>query len=424
MLYYLKCPGSMINAFILLLPASVCLFWLLLYPLTISKAGTFKSLMFLTGAICLFLLADSCYASPLSTPHTLRITSLITQLAGPSLIPLILIYMQRIGKDSQLKHIHLIWIFIPIILFTGELIMDIVYGEENIEHYLADFYANGIDIADKNSGYVYHNYYLWAVVGFRIVMAIEVLILLMNFLLLLRHRGLPLRYLPAFLYRKGNIQVLGLSYASLAVLFLLSLVKMAFLRNFLLKHQWFPLTIAILATIVLFFFNYFGLFSARKTISLEHMKNAFSYDDPPEYKNAVNTKSPASDILSMSLVQNTGNKENNILLTKFQRIVIGQQMFLQPQLTVTDIADKLGTNKTYISKLVNSAYQMPFPDFINSLRVDYAQRYIINHRNATQAEVAKACGFTSASALNNTFKKVTGMTPKIWLATHDKKHYS
>ena len=99
-------------------------------------------------------------------------------------------------------------------------------------------------------------------------------------------------------------------------------------------------------------------------------------------------------------------------------------MFLQPQLTVTNIADRLGTNKTYISKLVNSAYKMPFPDFINSLRVDYAQRFIINHRDATQAEVAKASGFTSASALNNTFKKVTGLTPKIWLATYDRKHNS
>ena len=414
----------MINAFILLLPASVCLFWLLLYPLTISKAGTFKSLMFLTAALCLFLLADSCYASPLSTPHTLRITSLITQLAGPSIIPLIIIYMRRIGNDTQLKHIHLIWILIPIVLFTGELIMDIVYGNENIENYLADFYAYGIDVADKNSGYLYHNYYLWAVVGFRIVMAIEVVLLLLNFLLLLKHRGLPLRYLPAFLYRKGNIQVLGLSYATLSVLFMISLLKMAFLRTFLLKHQWVPLTLAILGSIVLFLFNYFGLYSSRRTISLNQMKNRFSFDDPANTTESGQKKPPVNDILSMAMMKTTGNKETDILLNKFQRIVIGQQMFLQPQLTVTNIADRLGTNKTYISKLVNSAYKMPFPDFINSLRVDYAQRYIINHRDATQAEVAKASGFTSASALNNTFKKVTGLTPKIWLATYDRKHNS
>ena len=414
----------MINAFILLLPASVCLFWLLLYPLTISKAGTFKSLMFLTAALCLFLLADSCYASPLSTPHTLRITSLITQLAGPSIIPLIIIYMRRIGNDSELKHIHLVWTLIPIILFTGELIMDIVYGNENIENYLADFYAYGVDVADKNSGYLYRNYYLWAVVGFRIVMAFEVLLLLLNFLLLLKHRGLPLRYQPAFLYRKGNIQVLGLSYATLSILFVLSLVKMAFLRTFLLKHQWFPMTVSIIIAIVLFLFNYFGLFSVRRTLSLNQMKNRFSFDDPVKKTDSVQKKAPARDILSMAMMKTTGDKETDILLNKFQRIVISQQMFLQPQLTVTYIADRLGTNKTYISKLVNSTYKMPFPDFINSLRIDYAQRYIINHRDATQAEVAKACGFTSASALNNTFKKVTGMTPKIWLATYDRKHNS
>ena len=51
--------------------------------------------------------------------------------------------------------------------------------------------------------------------------------------------------------------------------------------------------------------------------------------------------------------------------------------------------------------------------------MDYAEQYIVAHRDAKQAEIATACGFISASSFNNTFKKVTGMTPKIWLATFD-----
>ena len=129
----------MISAFILLLPAAVCFFWLLLYPLTIPKAGTFKPLMFLTLSAGLFFLADSCYTSPLSSTRTLVITSMFTQLAGPCIIPLLLIYLRKIGNNNTLKHVHLVWAFIPIILFTGEAIMVHVYGIENIESTLLTF---------------------------------------------------------------------------------------------------------------------------------------------------------------------------------------------------------------------------------------------------------------------------------------------
>ncbi|MBR4771173.1 MAG: helix-turn-helix transcriptional regulator [Bacteroidales bacterium] len=411
----------MINAFILLLPAAVSFFWLLLYPLTIPKAGTYKPLMFLALAIGLFFLADSCYSSPLTSARTLAITSMFTQLAGPSIIPLLLIYLRKIGNNDQLKHIHLIWVLIPFILFTGELTMVVIYGIDNIEKYLSDFYTYGIDVANLNSGYVYNKYYLWAVVLFRVVMAVEILLILVNFALLIWHRGLPLRYLTAFLYRKGNIKVLGLSYAALSLIFIICIFKMAFLRDVLLQKQWIPLTTSVLLALLLFAFFYFGLFSTRKTVHLSEMKQGIFYVDmDPDSASAAGEGRSDSSVKPAA----TGNRENDMLLNKFQRIVVNQEMFLQPRLTITEVADRLGSNKTYISKLVNSTYHMPFPDLINSLRVDFAQRYIINHREATQADVARASGFTSASALNNIFKKVTGMTPKIWLATYDRKHNS
>lgn len=410
----------MIDAFILFLPASVCLFWLLLYPLTIPKAATLKSLLYLTAVATLFFLADSCYASPLATSRTLTITSLITQLSAPSIIPLLLIYLRKIGNNDQLKNIHLIWVLVPIVLFTVELMLVVIYGIDNIANYLNDFYTKGISVADINSGYAYHNYYLWAIAIFRIVMTVEILIILMNFIMLLRHRGLPLRYLPAFLFRKGSIRVLGLSYAALSIIFFILLLKAFIFRNYLLAHQWLPLTFAVLLSILLFVFLFFGLFSSRKTITLAEMKKCFVFDDPDKQ----NTHEKKSSAVSVVTTASTGDKESDSLLNKFKRIFINQEMFLEPRITVLEVADRLGTNKTYISKMVNSAYGMSFPDLINSLRIEYTQRYIINHRNATQADIARKCGFTSASALNNTFKKVTGMTPKIWLATQDRIHNS
>ena len=85
------------------------------------------------------------------------------------------------------------------------------------------------------------------------------------------------------------------------------------------------------------------------------------------------------------------------------------------------MAEQLSSNKTYVSKLVNNNYNLGFPELINTLRINYAEQYIINHREARQDEIATACGFLSASSFNTIFKKVKGITPKVWIASIDKR---
>jgi YesN/AraC family two-component response regulator len=76
-----------------------------------------------------------------------------------------------------------------------------------------------------------------------------------------------------------------------------------------------------------------------------------------------------------------------------------------------------------VSKLVNNTYNIGFPELLNALRIDYAEQYILNHRDAKQAEIAEACGFLSASSFNNIFKKVKGIPPRMWIESlTDKNH--
>ena len=109
-------------------------------------------------------------------------------------------------------------------------------------------------------------------------------------------------------------------------------------------------------------------------------------------------------------------RSNDTLTAQFQQLMMGEQLFLQPGLTLADVAERLRTNKTYVSKMVNQTYNLGFPEVMNILRVDYAEDYLRKHPDATQEEVAKACGFVSASSFNSTFKRITGYTPKVWAA--------
>jgi YesN/AraC family two-component response regulator len=133
----------------------------------------------------------------------------------------------------------------------------------------------------------------------------------------------------------------------------------------------------------------------------------------------INASRPQSSIETVKekLQGNVSGTWDDSLLARFQALMQQERLFLQPSLSLTDVADRLHTNKTYISKLVNSTYGVSFPDFLNALRVDYAQQYLLEHREARQDDVAKASGFLSASSFNIIFKKVAGMTPKMWLAS-------
>lgn len=113
--------------------------------------------------------------------------------------------------------------------------------------------------------------------------------------------------------------------------------------------------------------------------------------------------------------------EETWLKKRFEHLVVEQQLFLKQGIKIQDIALQLNTNRTYISNYVNSNYGMSFPDYINSLRIEYAKEYMLKEPHTILSEIAKASGFPNASAFNNVFKKTTGITPKIWRATHSSK---
>ena len=118
----------------------------------------------------------------------------------------------------------------------------------------------------------------------------------------------------------------------------------------------------------------------------------------------------------------SSGKINNRLLCEiathenFQRLMTDDQLFLQPGLGLEEVAARLKSNKTYISKMVNQTYGIGFPEVLNILRVDYAQQYMLKHKDASQEEIARASGFLSASSFNTVFKRITGYTPKVWSA--------
>lgn len=99
---------------------------------------------------------------------------------------------------------------------------------------------------------------------------------------------------------------------------------------------------------------------------------------------------------------------------EFDKFMKEDRMFLKHDLTLLMAADVLFVEKDVLSDYVDAKYGMSFLGYVNKLRIEYAEQFMLEHDDVTQKEIAYACGFSGASAFNTAFSKLTGTTPKIW----------
>ena len=104
------------------------------------------------------------------------------------------------------------------------------------------------------------------------------------------------------------------------------------------------------------------------------------------------------------------------MLRSLKKLMEDDQLFLNPNLTIEDIASELGTNRVYISRVVNQLMHETFRDYVNRLRIRYAKQYMRQNPAHNQEAVATSCGYQDAASFNRKFHQLTGMTPREWAA--------
>ena len=97
-----------------------------------------------------------------------------------------------------------------------------------------------------------------------------------------------------------------------------------------------------------------------------------------------------------------------------------EHVYKNPNLTLTDLAGLLETNRNIISKTINQEFQMNFNDFVNHKRTEaiIARLKKGDHVQNTLLAIALDSGFNSKTTFNRAFKKHTGMTPKQFITAN------
>ncbi|EHQ24979.1 helix-turn-helix domain-containing protein [Mucilaginibacter paludis] len=112
------------------------------------------------------------------------------------------------------------------------------------------------------------------------------------------------------------------------------------------------------------------------------------------------------------------NEWMNSWKEKLTNMIATERVYIEPELTITELAKKMGTNASLLSKVINTCFEMSFNDLINKCRVEEAIRLMgdARYKNLNLLAIAFDAGFNSKSTFNRAFKKITGKNPKDYQA--------
>ncbi|MFD2563812.1 tetratricopeptide repeat protein [Aquimarina rubra] len=139
----------------------------------------------------------------------------------------------------------------------------------------------------------------------------------------------------------------------------------------------------------------------------------------------VNDKVINSSIIdTKDVVLESQSKELEISDELYEQILIGlekiesQEYYLKTECNLYNVAKKINTNTSYLSKVINAHFGKNFNTYINDLRINYAIVRLKNEskfRSYSIKSIAEEVGYKSADSFTKYFKIHTGLLPSFYI---------
>ncbi len=381
------------------------MFWIILFPL-ISRRDW--AMIGIQSVILTAGISSMCMAGVGSCSDTDGMTYCFLggQFFTLCTVTMVSYYIHTLENKGKTSGYIMTWIAIPFSLLFAEIILTILTGQEELACFIQNGYSGGI--SNSNNAMIMQICSVWLFWGILTIQAL---------------------WLVVYTIRKAVSKSAPILYWNLTALIILLCAESSVTGGYVSVPRVTTYIVSILLSICVFLTSYISLFHHRPASTLGDIITGTGGMDMADEgtleeetqktiqgrKNMDRMRAAASQDIDGNQVLETDPDDN--LLSRFEHLIISQNLFLKPGIRVTDVASMLKTNRTYISKLVNDTYNMSFSDYINTLRIDYAEQYLLRNKDTKQTDLARICGFPNASSFNNTFKKFTGTTPRIWLAT-------
>ncbi|MBR1871816.1 MAG: helix-turn-helix transcriptional regulator [Bacteroidales bacterium] len=100
-------------------------------------------------------------------------------------------------------------------------------------------------------------------------------------------------------------------------------------------------------------------------------------------------------------------------------LLMEKRPYLNSKYRVEDMARELGTNRSYLSRMINTTQGLNFRRIVNGCRVSYAMELYRRNPHLKQMQLWSMSGFNNRATFVAAFDMFLGMTPKRWLDEQD-----
>ena len=98
-----------------------------------------------------------------------------------------------------------------------------------------------------------------------------------------------------------------------------------------------------------------------------------------------------------------------------------EEAFLNRKLTLSELALRVGTNRTYLSNYINQTLNLTFFDYINNWRLNYAKDLLVS-TNLKLVVIAERSGFNSLSTFRRCFLHQFNLSPSAYRKKHQREN--
>jgi len=138
-------------------------------------------------------------------------------------------------------------------------------------------------------------------------------------------------------------------------------------------------------------------------------RNLFYTTIVHQYKARIRHEKQMLEKYSMSSL--TEEKGVN-LFQQLEKLIRDEAIYRDNLLTKEKVADMLGTNRTYLSQIINQQTTFTFTQYINEQRINEAVKLMSDHENQIPLKaICSDVGFSSMTTFYKAFQNTVGMTP-------------
>lgn len=134
---------------------------------------------------------------------------------------------------------------------------------------------------------------------------------------------------------------------------------------------------------------------------------------PELFRRIDSTLQPTKDFAETVETENITDDTKSIQIEQLKKFMVEKEPFLEPSLTIQELADQVNIPVRELSVLINQHINQHFFDFVNEYRVKKAMTLLKDptKKKYTVLEILYEVGFNSKSSFHTSFKKYTNQTP-------------